>query len=177
MKNRSKYQRKIRISKLMCSILMVLLVCFMPIQMEGSRTFGVRLFCTIVMETGWEWSYILFAVYGVLAVFHFWRILRIVRGREIGWLYCLEKVAFGVGILTPPVAAMILSSSFQPGGTVMYVYVGFVLGGLTFLYCRSQETLEEKEEELEEERRKAEEKRRHQKQADYFPGRYPKEFY
>ena len=59
----------------------------------------------------------------------------------------------------------------------MYVYVGFVLGGLTFLYCRSQETLEEKEEELEEERRKAEEKRRHQKQADYFPGRYPKEFY
>ena len=177
MKNRSKYQRKIRISKLMCSILMVLLVCFMPIQMEGSRTFGVRLFCTIVMETGWEWSYILFAVYGVLAVFHFWRILRIVRGRETGWVYCLEKVSFGVGILTPPVAAMILSSSFQPGGTVMYVYVGFVLGGLTFLYCRSQETLEEKEEELEEERRKAEEKRRHQKQADYFPGRYPKEFY
>lgn len=44
-----------------------------------------------------------------------------------------------------------------------------VIAALEFLYCRYQETMEEKEEEFTRELEEEKERKQHQKQADYFP--------
>ena len=122
MKNTSKYQRKIRISQMISSILTVVIVFFMPFMMDGTRTFGIGLFCTIVMDTGFKVDYLLFMICLILSVLHIFRFIFLIQGKPVRKLYRLEE-----GIRQA--------------------------------------------------REREREEKKHRKKADYFPGKYPKEFY
>lgn len=177
MKNMSKFQRKICISQIIVSIVLVATVFLMPFPMEGGRTFGIQLLYSMIAKNGFEFDYIIFGIYVILSIFHIMRIVLLFRGKSIGFLYNLEKVGFGIGIIASALGAMISKSDFQPDGTLFFLLVFFAVGSIEFLYCRYQETLEDKEEELAEELEQVKEKKQHQRKVNHFPGKYPKEFY
>lgn len=177
MKNTSKYQRKIRISQMISSILTAVIVFFMPFVMDGTRTFGIGLLYTIVMGTGFKVDYLLFMICLVLSVLHIVRLIFLIRRKTIRKLYRLETATFLLMIFSPPILAVVLASDFRPGGSVLLVPLLLILSMIEFLYCRYQETMEDQEEELRQAREREREEKKHRKKADYFPGKYPKEFY
>lgn len=99
MKNMSKFQRKICISQIIVSIVLVATVFLMPFPMEGGRTFGIQLLYSMIAKNGFEFDYIIFGIYVILSIFHIMRIVLLFRGKSIGFLYNLEKVGFGIGII------------------------------------------------------------------------------
>lgn len=149
----------------------------MPFQMHGSTTSGLHLLYDIVTQTGFEVNYILLVIYLFLVALHILRLILLLRKKPIGILYRLETIAFWIGLITPAIVGMLLTSKFRPEGTVFFIPAFMVIAALEFLYCRYQETMEEKEEEFTRELEEEKERKQHQKQADYFPGKYPKEFY
>lgn len=177
MKEYSKYQKKIRICQILASAAAAATGFFLPFPMDGSRTCGVLLFGRMVTEMKFRSEYILLVVYLLLSLLHLLRIFLLIRKKPIGILYRLEPMAFWVGSFTPFMGIMISPTIFQTGGIILYIPVFMTLGVVTFLYCRYQETMEDKEEEFEREREQEKEEQKRRKQAAYFPGRYPKEFY
>lgn len=177
MKNSSKYQKKVRVMQMVASIISIIIVFFMPFQMHGSTTSGLHLLYDIVTQTGFEVNYILLVIYLFLVALHILRLILLLRKKPIGILYRLETIAFWIGLITPAIVGMLLTSKFRPEGTVFFIPAFMVIAALEFLYCRYQETMEEKEEEFTRELEEEKERKQHQKQADYFPGKYPKEFY
>lgn len=177
MKNTSKYQRKIRISQMISSILTVVIVFFMPFMMDGTRTFGIGLFCTIVMDTGFKVDYLLFMICLILSVLHIFRFVFLIQGKPVRKLYRLETATFWLMLFSPAILAVVLASDFRPGGSVLLVPLLWILSMIEFLYCRYQETMEDQEEGIRQAREREREEKKHRKKADYFPGKYPKEFY
>lgn len=177
MKNTSKYQRKIRISQMISSILTVVIVFFMPFMMDGTRTFGIGLFCTIVMDTGFKVDYLLFMICLILSVLHILRFIFLIQGKPVRKLYRLETATFWLMLFSPAILAVVLASDFRPGGSVLLVPLLWILSMIEFLYCRYQETMEDQEEGIRQAREREREEKKHRKKADYFPGKYPKEFY
>lgn len=177
MKNTSKYQRKIRISQMISSILTVVIVFFMPFMMDGTRTFGIGLFCTIVMDTGFKVDYLLFMICLILSVLHILRFIFLIQGKPVRKLYRLETATFWLMLFSPAILAVVLASDFRPGGSVLLVPLLWLLSMIEFLYCRYQETMEDQEEGIRQAREREREEKKHRKKADYFPGKYPKEFY
>lgn len=177
MKNTSKYQRKIRISQMISSILTVVIVFFMPFMMDGTRTFGIGLFCTIVMDTGFKVDYLLFMICLILSVLHILRFVFLIQGKPVRKLYRLETATFWLMLFSPAILAVVLASDFRPGGSVLLVPLLWILSMIEFLYCRYQETMEDQEEGIRQAREREREEKKHRKKADYFPGKYPKEFY
>lgn len=177
MKNTSKYQRKIRISQMISSILTVVIVFFMPFMMDGTRTFGIGLFCNIVMDTGFKVDYLLFMICLILSVLHIFRFVFLIQGKPVRKLYRLETATFWLMLFSPAILAVVLASDFRPGGSVLLVPLLWILSMIEFLYCRYQETMEDQEEGIRQAREREREEKKHRKKADYFPGKYPKEFY
>lgn len=149
MKEYSKYQKKIRICQIFASAAAAAAGFFLPFPMDGSRTCGVLLFGRMVTEMKFRSEYIVLVVYLLLSLLHLLRIFLLIRKKPIGILYRLEPMAFWVGSFTPFMGIMISPTIFQTGGIILYIPVFMILGVVTFLYCRYQETMEDKEEEFE----------------------------
>lgn len=177
MKNISKYQRKIRISQMISSIITAVIVFLLPFMMDGTSTSGIGLLYTIVIVTGWKVDYLLFMICLILAVLHILRFIFLIQGKPVRKLYRLETATFWLMLFSPAILAVVLASDFRPGGSVLLVPLLWILSMIEFLYCRYQETMEDQEEGFRQAREREREEKKHRKKADYFPGKYPKEFY
>ena len=87
MKNMSKFQRKICISQIIVSIVLVATVFLMPFPMEGGRTFGIQLLYSMIAKNGFEFDYIIFGIYVILSIFHIMRIVLLFRGKSLSLIH------------------------------------------------------------------------------------------
>lgn len=182
MKSVSKYQRKTRICQIIMGMLQVLLFLFLPIQMREGKTCGLLIIVTMITKTGFQGDYLLIVLAVVLIFLHLLRFFLLLKRRRIGFLYNLPKITclwFILSIFVMISFQILCEGGEAPqyGGTMLLFWLFPLVSGIEFFYCRYQETMEEKEEEILQLKEIEQEKKAHQKKADYFPGKYPKEFY
>lgn len=182
MKKRSKYQQKIWWCRLIVSVVQVLLFLFCPIILKEGKTCGARVIFTMIVDTGFQIRYILLMLCMLPALLYLIRFILLIRNKSLGVLEKLSaKTLCWLGISIFVVAVLPVSQddfSKTDIAGMMLVYCLFVFsGGIEFLYCRCQETMEDTEEEVIAAREKEKIDRQHRKKANYFPGKYPKEFY
>ena len=182
MKKRSKYQQKIWWCRLIVSVVQVLLFLFCPIILKEGKTCGARVIFTMIVDTGFQIRYILLMLCMLPALLYLIRFILLIGNKSLGVLEKLSaKTLCWLGISIFVVSMLPLSpDDFNKTDIagMMLVYCLFVfIGGIEFLYCRCQETIEDTEEEVIAAREKEKIDRQHRKKANYFPGKYPKEFY
>lgn len=105
---------------------------------------------------------------------YFIRLLLLKIKKNTKFFYYLPAVSFWMGIL--PITFLIVG--IENPEEHVYIPLGFaIIGVVEFLIVRYQENREEILDTYEEIHKKEQIEKEHKKRANYFPGRYPKEFY
>lgn len=182
MKDGSKYQRKIWFCRLLFSILQIVLFLFWPVQIRDNETCGAFMIYTVIAARSFSTDYLLMALATIPMMLYLIRFFVMLKGKQIRRLSKLPELTFiwlGGSFFLISMFPINYAPGTEPdlGGTLFIYCIFIFLAAGEFLFCRCQETLEDQEEELAEVQEKEKKEKQHQKKADYFPGKYPKEFY
>lgn len=169
-------QRKskwIRCIQLGGGILAVLPLFFMKFRAPGASLYWPKMAVRMMQEDGFHPEYLIFVLTSLFVLASVIRIVLILRGKRQGWYSYLPVVSLVVygGMLT--VITNTMDLTLYVNFPLYYIIVSIV-EFLSVKYLEQQEEINERYETIQEEERR---EKAHRKKADYFPGKYPKEFY
>ena len=164
--------KRIKCIQILCGIIMILSL-FLRFYVKGEFLYGWQILQKILTERKVVLEYSIFLVIAFFDILYLLRTILLIAGIRIGVLYHLAVCSAWVACI--PMGLFVQVP--DPGPYLIPVVYVLLVSGAEFLSIRFFEQKREMDENYIQIRQKEKEEKEHLKRANYFPGKYSRNFY
>ncbi|WP_287448289.1 ABC transporter permease [Sellimonas sp.] len=173
MEREERIRKRIRMIQMVNGIILTLPIFIMKFHIAGENLFFWSVIWKLIRERTFHPDYIIFFCVMIFTFLYLFRTIWLKKGKSGEWCFYLPKITLLMSCLAIPVFSQMMNP--LPYLSFPLYYIVFSL--LEFMIVLYLEQKDEIEEEYQKSKVQQKEEKEHLKRANYFPGKYSRNFY
>ena len=173
MEREERIRKRIRMIQMVNGIILTLPIFIMKFHIAGENLFFWSVIWKLIRERTFHPDHIIFFCVMIFTFLYLLRTIWLKKGKGGEWCFYLPKITLLISCLAIPVFSQMMDPLPYLGFPLYYI----VFSLLEFIIVLYLEQKDEMEEEYQKSKVQEKEEKEHLKRANYFPGKYSRNFY